>query len=103
MRSLFDDSPFVEHANQICVAYSRNPMGDDQTRPAAHHTAQLGQDLFFRVGVNGRESIVKNKYPWLAQDGPGDGRALFLTTGERETAFTDKRVESIRKAGDVIN
>ena len=45
---------------------------------AAHHTREALQDALLGQRVDARERVVQNQNPRIAQDGAGDGGALFL-------------------------
>src|SRR6266571_1998268 len=102
MRSPLDDASFVQYANQVRVTHGRDPVRHDNAGAFAHDPAKLTENFLFRICVDGRKRVIKNQDLWLAQDGPRNGRPLFLPTRKRDSAFTNQRLESVRETSDII-
>lgn len=64
-------------------------MGDDEGCSAFGELLQRLLDVLFGFGVQGRGGFVEEDDPRIFQDCTGDGNALFLASGETETAFAD--------------
>ena len=60
------------------------------------------QDLFFGVGVDGRQRIVQDQDARIDGDGAGERRALLLATRKRDAALADERVVAVGKVGDIL-
>src|SRR6185295_13459271 len=102
MRSLLDQASFIEHADHVSLAHSRNSMRNDHARSITHHTAQLPQNLLLRVGIDRRQRIVENQNLRLTQNSPRNRRALLLPARQRDPALTDERVEPVRKRSNIF-
>ena len=53
------------------------------------------KDVLFGIGVDAGEGIVEDEDAGIAEDGAGQGGALFLSAGEGEAAFADGGFEGI--------
>src|SRR5258708_23883955 len=60
------------------------------------------KDMFFRLGVDTRETIVKKQYGRIADEPAGQTCALFLTARQGDAAFADERFQLLRKALDRV-
>ena len=66
----------------------------------AHQVGKRGGDLGLAFGVERRGGFVEQQQRRVAQDGAGDGDALALAARERDAAFADLGVETLRQRGD---
>ncbi len=87
VRAAFDDAAFVEDADDVGVADRRYAVRDDQRCSILADVAEIMEDRFLGVRVNGGERIVEDQDPRVAHHGTGDGGSLLLATGERDAAF----------------
>ena len=69
-------------------------MGDEDGGAAFHDVAEAGEDALFGVGIDRGQGVVEDEDAWVADDGSGDGGALFLSAGEGDSAFTDHGVKA---------
>ena len=110
--ALLDDSPLVEDDDLVCMGDRAKAVGDHDDRAS---TGQFGEGLpdrglVFRVDRGG--GLVEYEHAGVGEDGPGDGHALGLTTGEPRVLsddavvaagqFADSRVDR-RLGGDVLD
>ena len=59
--------------------------------------AQSAQDALFGVGVDAGQGVVEDQDGRAAHQGARDGRALFLSAGQRYAAFARPWFEALRK------
>ena len=59
------------------------------------------EDALFGVGVYAGEGVVEDEDVGVADDGAGDGGALFLAAGEGEAALADHGVEAFGELEDL--
>lgn len=71
-------------------------MGNDDGGPTPGNALDGPLDGSFRLGVEGTGWFVKQEDSGVADDGTGEGDALFLSTGELSTAVT-----GLRKNGNI--
>ena len=57
-----------------------------------HHVAQVIEDLVFGLRVDAGESVVEDQNARVADQGAGNGGALFLSAGKRDAALADHGV-----------
>ena len=77
-------------------------MGDDQRRPAAHHLAQAGADVGLRRRIDRGGRVVEDEDARVDREGARDRDPLPLSARERDAAFADDRVVSLRQALDEL-
>src|SRR6266496_695424 len=102
MCSTLDDASFIKYANQVRVTHRRDPVRHNNARAFAHDTPKLTENFLLRICVDGRKRVIKNQDLWLSQDGPRNGRPLFLPARKRDSAFTNQRLESVRETSDIV-
>ena len=92
------DAPVLEHDDLVGERDRRQPVGDDQRRPAAHHLAQREPDprLGRRVDRGGR--VVEDEDARIDEERAGDREPLALAAGERDPALADHRLVAVREA-----
>src|SRR5207302_3768273 len=69
---------------------------DKDRSSATHDLAKMVQDLFFRVSIHARESIIEDQHARVANEGPGDCGALFLSSGKRDASLPHQDRKSTR-------
>jgi len=92
----------VQHGNAVSVTDSRDAVGDEDGGASAHDFAQVVEDFVFRVGVDAGESVVEDEDAGAAQEGAGNGGALFLASGERDAAFAYGSAVAFGEAFDIL-
>src|SRR6185437_6241796 len=90
MSAQFDYATAVKDGDAVGVAYGGDPVGDEDGGAALHDLAQVVQDLVFRLGVHAGEGIVQDEDAGVADDGPGDGGALLLATGQSNATLSHR-------------
>ena len=78
MRAVLDDPPFVENDDPVRVPKRRDPMGDDNARPAGEDAREFPLDLLLRRRVGRREGVVENHDRGAPQKRPRDRKALLI-------------------------
>src|ERR1700685_422028 len=101
VRAQFDDASAVQHGDAIGVADGRNAMRNEDRGAPLHYVAQVVEDFIFRVSIDAGERIVEDEDSWIANQGAGDGGALLLPAGKRNSAFPHKRLIALGKAFNV--
>src|SRR5260221_8950844 len=102
MRAEFANPAAVQDENAVCVARRRNAMRNEQGGSPLAQGLEPRKDMFFRRGVDTRETIVKKQYGRIADEPAGQTCALFLTAREGDAAFADERFQLLRKALDRV-
>src|SRR5215471_1568998 len=90
--------PLIQNNNLVGVFDRGNAVTDQDGRAVLHDSLELTQDLFFRVGIHARQSIIENQNSGIAQNSTGNCGPLLLTTRQCNSAFAHHRVEFVRKA-----
>lgn len=102
VRAQFDDAAVVENEDDVSVADGGDAVGDEKGGAAAHDGGEVGEDFLFGDGIDAREGIVEDEDGGVAEDGAGDGGALFLAAGEGDAALADFGLEACGKGSDII-
>src|SRR4029079_17943508 len=78
VRALFHDPAVVHDQDRIGVADGRQPMGDDEARPAQHQLVHGALDEDLGPRVDGARGLVEDEDPPIGKERPGDGQQLLL-------------------------
>ena len=84
------------------AAHGRDTVRHDDGGALLEHRLKPGQDLLFRVGIDRGERVVKDQDLGIDHQRTGDCRPLLLPAGQRNAALPYRRLEPIRKVGDVL-
>ena len=76
-------------------------MRNQNCGAAFHDAAEAREDALFGLRVDGGKGIVEDQDARIANDGAGDGAALFLSAGESDAAFADDGVVFVGEGFDV--
>ena len=101
-RAAIDDPPGLHHDDLVGERDRRQPVGDDERRPAVHRLAQPALDRLLGGRVDRRGGVVEDQDPRLGDQRPGDRDPLALAAGERQPALADDRVVAVGQAGDEV-
>lgn len=101
MRSQLSDAALHKDSDLVSVAGGRDAMGDEDRSSSLHDTGESLENALLGVGIDGGQSVVEDENAWIADDGPGDGRALFLAAGEGDSALANHGVEAARELEDL--
>lgn len=82
MRPQLGDAAVLQHGYLVRPGYGREPVGDRDDRPVARELVHRLDDGRLVLGVECRRRLVEEDYGRVLQEGPGDGDALALATGE---------------------
>lgn len=80
MRPLLDDLPALHDHDTVGVTYSRKPVGNYDHRALCADPRHVLLDDPFGLIVQRAGGLVENQDAWVAEQRPGDGNALSLTT-----------------------
>ena len=98
----FDDAAVVEHSDLVGVAHGGNPVGDEDGGGSCGIVAESAQDALFGVGIDAGQGVVEDEDGGAAQQGAGDGGALFLSAGKRDAAFADDGFKALRELLELL-
>src|SRR5579871_3330382 len=87
--ALFDDAAVLEDDDDIGVENGGEAVGDADAGLADHQFIEGILDEALAFGVQRAGGLVQDEDGGVAQDGAGDGEALFLAAGEHDALFTD--------------
>ena len=79
-----------------------HPVGDHQSGLFLPQFKQAFQYAFLRVGIHSGQGIVQYQYGWVGNYCPGNGNALFLTTGQGNPLFAHQGFQTIGKPGHIF-
>ena len=96
------DPALIEHGHHIGQRRGRRAVGDDESRRIRQDLPQGPLHPILGVDVDGRERIVEDEDTWPTDDRSGQGEALTLTAGQRQSLFTDLCVQAIGQSGDEV-
>ena len=100
LRAAREDAAVLEYRDLVCQRDRREPMGDDDRRPAAHHLAQAGTNPRLRGRVHRRRGVIENEDARVDEERAGDGDALPLSPGQRDSALTDHGLVAVGQVFD---
>src|SRR5690606_4516227 len=100
--SALDDTALVEDQDQVGILHGRDPVANDHDRTPAIVSPQVPENVPFRVGVDGRQGVVENEDPRVANEGSGNRRALLLAPRKGNATLADGRIEAVREVLDVL-
>ena len=80
--ALFDQAAAVEHQDLIGVHYRRQPVRDDQLRPALTRHGEVAHDLGLGRAVERRCGFIEDEDPRVLEIGPRDRQPLPLAARE---------------------
>src|SRR5919108_5404048 len=86
------DAAAVQNEDLVRQGDRREPVGDDDRRPAPHGLAQAELDLGLGRRIDGGRCVVEDQHARIHQERAGDRDALSLAAGERDPALADHRV-----------
>ncbi len=78
-------------------------MGDEDGGAALHDLTEAGEDALFGVGIDRGEGVVEDEDARVADDGSGDGGALFLAAGESDSALANHGLEAAGELEDLVS
>lgn len=77
--SLFDDPPFLHHADQVRFAHGGQPVCDEDRGASPHEDLQRLADLLFGFTVESGGGLIEKKKRGIFEQGPRDGDSLPLS------------------------
>jgi hypothetical protein len=83
-----DDAAVVEHGDLVGVADGGQAVRDGDGGSALGQGVEGLLDGPFGFGVQSAGGLVEDEYARVAQQGAGDGDALFLSAGEAASGIT---------------
>jgi len=82
VRSLLDDSSFVQHIDIISILDGGQAMGDDDHRGSAPQGLDAFLDVFLGLGIQGAGGLVQNEQAGVLVKFPGQKQPLPLSAGQ---------------------
>ena len=92
----------VEHDDLVGERDRREPVGDDDRRPAAHRLGEPGADPRLGRRVDGGGRVVEDQDARVDHERARDREPLPLAAGERDPALADHRVVAVRQLLDEL-
>lgn len=104
MRTRFHDVAFFQHVDAVGVEDGAEAVRDEQGNLAAFgaDVADGPGDFLLGQGVEGGGSFVEEEEFGAAQQGAGDGDALFFAAREFEAPFADGGFEALFGTGEQV-
>src|SRR5207245_4382434 len=91
VRAALDDLSLLEHENLIGAANGRQPVRDDERRPALPQRSQSVLDERYALAVETRGGLVEDEDARVRQNRARDRHALPLATRQLHPALADDR------------
>lgn len=95
--ALLAELALVHDENGVGALDGGEAVGDQDTRPALHHSLQGGADAEFGFGVDAAGGFVEDQNAGIVGQGAGEVDELLLARGEGTAALADGLVEARRK------
>ena len=92
VRAALDDLAAFEHQNLIGAANRRQPVRDDERRPAVAQRSQAVLDHRLALAVEARRRFVEQQDPRIGENRARDRHALALAAGQPDAALADDRL-----------
>ena len=102
MGAEFYDLSMVKDSNTVGIAHGGDAVRNEDGGAPPHDFTEVVEDLVFGVGVDAGECVVENQNPRIANQGAGNGSALFLAAGEGDAQLTNPFVVAIGQADDEV-
>ena len=102
MRAVGDDSSIVEDEDSLGAADGAEAVGDDDGGLAGEKFVEGLLDLLFALGVEGGGGFVEDQDRSVAEEGAGEGDALFLTAGEAGAFLADDGLVAVVEIDDEL-
>ena len=78
VRAAFDDSPVVEHENQVRLPDGAEPVGDDKAGATLQKGREGPLNAGLGQGINRARGLIKDEDAGIGQQGAGEGNELSL-------------------------
>src|SRR5206468_336144 len=102
VRAGLDDAAAVENDDRIRGADGRDAVRDDDTRAVGKRFAQVTQDATLGLAVHARQRIVEDEDLRIDRERPSERDPLLLSTGKRDSALADRRLEPPRQSFEIL-
>ncbi len=102
VRTLLDDTPIIDDANDVGMDDRREAVGNDDSRTALHEVIQGTLHKTLALGIEGRSGFVEDEDRGILVDGTGDREALALATGELTPTVPDIGIVASRHLIDEL-
>ena len=100
MTAVLGNPPLLYDKDLVCVHQCGQTMGNEDLRCMVQILLQCGTDLRIRCGIHCRQSVIEDHDRRVLHQCLGYRCTLFLSAGQRYTAFTDKGSVVIREVLD---
>ena len=81
MGAVFDETTLFHDEDEVGFNDSREAMGDNEGSAAMNEFLEGGLDETFGAGVDVGSGLVENHHRGTLYEGAGDGKELFLASG----------------------
>src|SRR5207249_10319088 len=102
VRAALDDLAVLEHQDLIGALNRRQPMGDDERRPAAAERPQTVLNHRLAFAVQARSGLVENQDARIGKDRARDRHPLPLAARQAHPALADNRVVLLLERLDAL-
>lgn len=102
MTPLLQQLALAQHKNDIRVLHRRQPMRDDNHRPALSGPLKGRLDELLALRVERAGGLVEQKDVRVAEERAGDGDALLLAAREGDAAGANVCVVALGERGDEV-
>ena len=92
----------LEDDDQVGAADRREPVGDDERRPAGEEPAQRPLDAPLGADVDARGRLVEDEDARVGEQRPGEGDELALAEREPAAALGDLRLVAVLELEDEV-
>ena len=102
VRTALADAVLIDDDDLIGVLHRREPVRDDERRPAHRQLLKRALDIRLGNGVERAGRLIQNQDRRVLQKQACDGDALLLTAGEHDAALADLGLVSVRESLDLL-
>ena len=102
MRPPLDDLASLDHQDLVSAPNGREPVRDHERGAAPSQRAQAVLDERLALAVQARGCLVQDENRWIGEDGPRNGDALPLASGELHTPLPNDRLIPVRELLDEL-
>ncbi len=95
-------APGLEGENPVGADHAREPVREDQGRPAFHEPVERFLDHRLTLGIHRGERFVQDEDGGIAQEGARDRDPLALAAGEPDAALAHDRLVALRQPRDEL-
>src|SRR6266853_2156873 len=102
MAALLDDATLIHDDDAVGVADGREPVRDDETRPALPQLRHRLLDLNLGASVDAARRLIQDQDRPIGQEGAGDRQKLLLSGGDVRGIVIENGVVALRQRPDEV-